>query len=469
MRDETGAVAGGPMFELPQLCRYFSELSPQPMVAVEGTTHIVRYVNDAFALLVGTRRADLIGRPFCEAVPEGEDNGCVALLDRVYFTGKSEKLVEQHHTSRTPPAYWTYAVWAMLGLDDRPLGVIIQVTAVTETAIFRKQVTQMNEALVLSSVRQHQLTATADDLNVSLKASEVEYRRLFETSEEQASVLSDLHRRKDEFLAMLSHELRNPLTPIANAAQLLRLQLDESPLQQQARAIIERQVGQMTRLIDDLMEVSRITSGRIHLQRERLDLRRIVERARESVDPLVVEHQHVLTLRLPPDPVWLNADATRLEQVLVNLLNNAAKYSDDHSHIWLGLEQEGAEAVLRVHDSGIGIAPHVLPRIFDLFTQAERTLDRSQGGLGIGLALVKELVTMHGGTVEAISALGQGSEFVVRLPIFDCRLPIADGIEGRGYQSKFGNRNSKIPPGPGGRRQRGCGSEPGTVVGGVWA
>jgi len=417
MHEQPAIAEGGTSFELPRLCRYFSEVSPQPIVAVEGTTHVVRYLNDAFECLVGTKRADMIGRPFAEAVPEGKNNGCVALLDRVYFTGKSEKLVEQHHSSRTPPTYWTYAVWAMLGLDDRPAGVVIQVTDVTETAIFRKQVTEMNQALVLSSVRQHQLTATSDDLNVSLKASEFESRRLLEISQEQAEALADLHRRKDEFLAMLSHELRNPLAPIVNAVQLLRLQKDEAPLQQSARTIIERQVGQLIRLIDDLMEVSRITTGRVQLRHERIAINGIVERAMETAQPLIEKHRHELNVSLSPEPIWLNADAARLEQVVVNLLTNAAKYTKDGGRISLTVRQGGDECVLRVKDTGIGIAPELLPKVFDLFTQAERSLDRSQGGLGIGLALVQRLVEMHGGRVEAISALGQGSEFVVRVPV----------------------------------------------------
>ena len=224
-------------------------------------------------------------------------------------------------------------------------------------------------------------------------------------------------RRKDEFLAMLSHELRNPLAPITNAVQLLRLQKNEDQLQHQARTIIERQVGQLTRLVDDLLEVSRITTGRIHLQQERIALNGIVERAVETARPLMNQRRHELTVSLPPQPIWLYADAARLEQVVVNLLTNAAKYTADGGHISLVVQQEGDEAVLRVRDTGVGIAPELLPRIFDLFTQAERSLDRSQGGLGIGLCLVQRLVEMHGGRVEVYSALGQGSEFVVRLPV----------------------------------------------------
>ncbi|MHB1425012.1 MAG: PAS domain-containing hybrid sensor histidine kinase/response regulator [Gemmataceae bacterium] len=244
-----------------------------------------------------------------------------------------------------------------------------------------------------------------------------ERSRLERKTHEQAEALADLHRRKDEFLAMLSHELRNPLAPISNAVQLLRLQRDESGLQQRARTIIERQLEQLVHLVDDLLEVSRISTGRIHLQREQLDMRIIVERGVETARPLIEQRRHALDVHLPPSPIWIDGDATRLEQVVVNLLNNAAKYTDEGGHIWLSLQQEGTEAVLQVRDSGVGIAPDLMPRIFTLFTQAERSLARSQGGLGIGLALVQRLVEMHEGRVEASSAVGKGSEFVVRLPM----------------------------------------------------
>ena len=234
--------------------------------------------------------------------------------------------------------------------------------------------------------------------------------------QEQADALADLDRRKDEFLAMLSHELRNPLAALSNAVHLLRLQKNEEPVQRQARSVIERQVAQLKHLVDDLLEISRITTGRVQLRRQRIALGGIVERAIETVQPLVEQRRHELTVSLPPQPLWLHADAARLEQVLVNLLTNAAKYTEEGGHIWVTVQQEGDEAVLQVRDTGIGIAAELLPRIFELFTQAERSLDRSQGGLGIGLCLVQRLVDLHGGTVAASSVLGQGSEFVVRLP-----------------------------------------------------
>ena len=243
-------------------------------------------------------------------------------------------------------------------------------------------------------------------------------RRLLERAEAQAESLADLHRRKDEFLAMISHELRNPLAAITNAVQILDLQKDEQPIQQKARTIIRRQAGNLVVLVNDLLEVSRILTGRIQLHQEDLDARGIVQQAVETTRPLIDLGKHELSVSLPAEPTWLYADALRLEEAIVNLLNNAAKYTPEGGHIWLSLEQEGDEIVLRVKDDGVGIAPESLPHIFELFTQAPRSLDRSQGGLGIGLAVVRKLVEMHGGTVAAQSAgLGKGSEFVLRLPV----------------------------------------------------
>jgi len=240
--------------------------------------------------------------------------------------------------------------------------------------------------------------------------------RLERKSREQAEALADLDRRKDEFLAMLSHELRNPLAPISNALHLLRLQKNEGPIQLRARGIIERQVAQLKNLIDDLLEVSRINTGRVRLRQERIVIGGVVERAVESTQAFIAQHRHELTVSLPEAPIWLHADAARLEQVVVNLLTNAAKYTDDGGRIDLRVSQESDEAVLRVRDNGVGISAELLPHVFDLFTQAERSLDRAQGGLGIGLCLVQRLVEMHGGSVSAESVVGQGSEFVVRLP-----------------------------------------------------
>ncbi len=234
----------------------------------------------------------------------------------------------------------------------------------------------------------------------------------------QAAALSDAYRRKDEFLAMISHELRNPLAPILNAVHLLRLQGDENPMQRKARSMIERQTAHLAHIVDDLLEISRIATGRVHLRISKVELNSIVNRATAAARPLIEARQHQLSASLCEQPIWLNADPVRLEQVVVNLLNNAAKYTGEGGQIWLTVRPLGGEAEIRVKDTGDGIEPALLPRIFDLFTQADKSLDRSQGGLGIGLALVRSLVEMHRGSVTAESrGLGTGSEFIVRLPV----------------------------------------------------
>jgi PAS domain S-box-containing protein len=244
-----------------------------------------------------------------------------------------------------------------------------------------------------------------------------ERSRLEKKAIEQTAELANLHRRKDEFLAMLGHELRNPLAPISNAVQLLRMQNDQSTQQLNAHAIIDRQFQQLTRLIDDLLEVSRITSGRVQLRPAWVAIHTIIDHAVNAVRPILDQRNHKVTLSVPTGPINLYADAARLQQVLVNLLMNAAKYTDEGGHIWLTVLQQGQKCVISIRDSGIGISADLLPHIFDLFTQADRSLDRSQGGLGIGLALVKHVVAMHQGTIESHSTLGQGSEFIVTLPV----------------------------------------------------
>ena len=232
-------------------------------------------------------------------------------------------------------------------------------------------------------------------------------------SEEQ---LAEANQRKDEFLAMLAHELRNPLAPILNVIQIFKQEGDGKQHLKEATGMVERALGRIVRIVDDLLDVSRITRGKIELRKERLSLQTAVQQAVESVRPLVESRKHELTVSLPPEAVWLDADPVRIEQVLVNLLNNAAKYTEPGGKIRVSAERLGNDCVLRVKDNGIGIAAELLPRIFELFVQADKSLDRAQGGLGIGLTLVKRLVEMHGGAVEAHSGgIGEGSEFVVRL------------------------------------------------------
>ncbi len=231
------------------------------------------------------------------------------------------------------------------------------------------------------------------------------------------NALRESDRRKSEFLAILAHELRNPLAPLRNGLQIIRLTGSDGAAQQ-ARLMMERQLEQMVRLIGDLLDLSRIAKGKIELRRAPIELVAAVQDAVESSQPLLKERGHELTVVLPPRPVYVDADRTRLAQVFANLLNNSARYTEPGGHVRLTVERHGSDAVVSVRDDGAGIPPEKLGAIFEMFTQVDRPLERSQGGLGIGLSLVRGLVEMHGGRVEAHSdGPGRGSEFVVRLPV----------------------------------------------------
>lgn len=249
---------------------------------------------------------------------------------------------------------------------------------------------------------------------VSWVGINLDIRRLKQVEHE----LQAADRRKDEFLATLAHELRNPLAPIRNAAHTLQMIGSPDPELQWAYQIIERQIGQMTRLIDDLLDVSRISRDKLELRKERVTLSEVIQAAVETSRPLILEAQHELILTLPSEPIYLDADLTRLAQVFLNLLNNSAKYTEKGGQITVTAECREGEVAVSVRDNGIGIAAEMLPNIFEMFTQVEKSLNRSQGGLGIGLTLVKRLVEMHGGRISAHSqGTMQGSEFVVCLPI----------------------------------------------------
>ena len=233
-----------------------------------------------------------------------------------------------------------------------------------------------------------------------------------------AADLSEADRRKNEFLAMLAHELRNPLAPISNTVRALPLAGRDTDTLRMASEMLQRQVGQMSRLVDDLLDMSRITRGKIELRKGRVELGPIVQQAVESVRGLYRSMDHELTVSLPPRPVHLEADPVRLAQVVGNLLSNAGKFTDKGGHVWLTVAEDGAQAIIRVRDNGIGIAAEHHPRLFDMFAQVDTSLERSRDGLGIGLTLVKTLVELHGGTVDVHSdGPGRGSEFTVRLPV----------------------------------------------------
>jgi PAS domain S-box-containing protein len=230
--------------------------------------------------------------------------------------------------------------------------------------------------------------------------------------------LKEADRSKNEFLATLAHELRNPLAPIRAAVKILQMKSKATPDSQSALDVIERQTRQMTRLIDDLLDVARITSNKLELRREQIELRAVLDAAVETSRPLIEQRGHKLVVRASSALILIDGDLVRLAQIISNLLNNAAKYTERGGRIWLTATRKENEAIIKVRDTGIGISAETLPNIFEMFTQADRTINGSSGGLGIGLTLVKRLVEMHGGIIQAKSAgQGKGSEFIVRVPV----------------------------------------------------
>jgi signal transduction histidine kinase len=282
-----------------------------------------------------------------------------------------------------------------------------------------EQLAKANAALQAEKTREllalntslHQVNRDMERANLALQGEVAERARA-----EQA--LKEADRHKDEFLAMLAHELRNPLAPIRNAVHLMKLKSLGDPQLQLSRDIIERQLIQLSRLVDDLLDVSRITRGKINLARRRVGLSELVARAVETVAPTIESRGHALEVVTPKRELMIYGDPMRLTQALGNVLANAAKYTDNGGHITLQARRRRRDIEITVRDTGIGIVPEVLPCIFDLFTQLDRRTGRHQGGLGIGLALVRQLVEMHGGTVSASSeGPGKGSEFLIRLPL----------------------------------------------------
>jgi PAS domain S-box-containing protein len=264
-----------------------------------------------------------------------------------------------------------------------------------------------------------------DDSGEVIGASKIvrdvtEQKRLADNLRRLAADLSDADRRKNEFLATLAHELRNPLAPMSNMLEVVKRADGDGQVVKRAHETLERQLGQMVRLVDDLLDLNRVTHDRLELRRSEVELSSVIQQAVEVARPLVDEAGHHLSVELPNEPIYLNADRARLAQVFGNLLNNSCKYTRPKGTVSLNAKRDGDEVVVTVNDNGAGIPPDKLDSIFDMFMQVDRTSDRSQGGLGIGLTLVKRLTEMHGGSIEARSAgEGQGSEFIVRLPILN--------------------------------------------------
>ncbi len=273
-----------------------------------------------------------------------------------------------------------------------------------------------SKADVFFNLFQHQLEIARqrDELHVAT----AEIARLLAESRSTAEALRDADRRKDEFLATLAHELRNPLAPIRNGLHLMLTAGDNPAIIASSRAMMERQVNQLVRLVDDLLDISRVSTGKIQLRPERMPIRTAIDAAIETSRPAIERARHHLETQYPAKEIWVVADQVRLAQVIANLLTNAAKYTPDGGRITISVGAEDGEAMIRVVDSGIGIPGDMLPRVFDLFAQIGGHLERSQGGLGIGLALARSLVEMHGGRITAESSgPGQGSTFTVRIPM----------------------------------------------------
>jgi len=295
-----------------------------------------------------------------------------------------------------------------------------------ELRALNRNLAEANERLAMANTAlQAEKTRELEALNVSLQQANAELERANAALQGEVTVrsraedaLRQADRHKDEFLAMLAHELRNPLAPIRNAVHLMRMKALQDPQMCLARDVIERQLSQLTRLVDDLLDVSRITRGKINLTRQPLKVSELIARAVETVEPIIQGRSQVLTVELPEQPPVVDGDCMRLTQAIANVLGNAAKYTDAGGSIVLQVCARARDVEIRVRDTGIGIPAEVLPKIFDLFTQLDQRMERPQSGLGIGLALVRRLVEMHGGSVSAHSeGAGRGSEFVICLPL----------------------------------------------------
>jgi signal transduction histidine kinase len=336
-----------------------------------------------------------------------------------------------------------------------------KVAVLVELYLKRRELRELNRTLALANERlaaanttlQAEKTRELETLNRVLQQANTELEKANRTLQsevaersraEQALKAADRH--KDEFLAMLAHELRNPLAPILNAVQLIRKKPLADPQLAWSREVIERQLGHLTRLVDDLLDVSRITRGKINLARETVNVSDLVARAIETVQPMIAERGHQFTLDVADGPIRVFGDPLRLTQALGNVLSNAAKYTENQGRISLVARQVDGTVEIRVRDTGIGIPPHLLPRIFDMFTQLNHHTGRPQSGLGIGLALVRKLLDMHGGTVTAFSeGDGLGSEFLITLPVIVNETVRATGVSesrANGYGASFGSNGS---------------------------
>ena len=362
--------------------------SSQDAIISKTLDSIIRTWNAGAERLFGYSAEEAVGRSILMLIPQERQNEEREILDRL---SRGER-IEHYETVRVTK-------------DGRRLDI----------------------SLTISPIRDSE----GSIIGASKVARDVTERKRAEAALQAAlEALKEADRRKDEFLALLAHELRNPLAPLRNGLEVMRLAPDDANLIARSRDMMDRQLSHMVRLVDDLLDISRISRNKMELRRSRVLLADVVGSALEIARPALDAAGHELEVSLPPEPIPLDADLTRLAQVFGNLLNNSAKYTEPGGRIWLTAMRQGDLVCVGVRDTGIGIPESALPNIFDMFSQVDRSIERSTGGLGIGLALVKGLVEMHGGTVEAASpGEGQGSTFTVKLPILKDREESAPGTQ----------------------------------------
>jgi PAS domain S-box-containing protein len=360
--------------------RTLFEQAPGFMAILRGPDHVFELTNEAYYQLVGHR--EILGKPVRSALPEVTGQGFYELLDRVYVSGQP---FVGHALS--------------IRLQREPNGPL--------------------EERFVDFLYQPIRDARGNVTGIFAEGSDVTERKQAEEELRQlAADLSQANRRQSEFLATLAHELRNPLSPIRTGLDLMRMTGDNPAAATRVREMMERQVEHLVHLVDDLLDLARISTGKIELRKARVLLKNIVLNAVETTLPEMQAKKQDFSLHVPDEPIWLDADANRMAQVIGNILTNSRKYTPDKGKISLSVRQEDGEAVIAVTDSGIGIPEDSLPDIFDMFTQVGHGIDLSQGGLGIGLSLVKRLTERHGGTVSAFSAgPGKGATFTVRIPV----------------------------------------------------
>ncbi len=386
-----------------------------------GPDGVVRAANEHAAAHLEVGRTELVGARLVDLMARRKIPGFDALLEEMTVGGvgrRDSPVTSAGRSTRVSVSLVRHA-------DGQVMGTLAILEDITPESALRRRCEDLKAELEQAQCDVVRRVADAEHAAVisrnELQAANEELQLVNGELRERLQQLDEADRmneRKNEFLAMLAHELRNPLAPLVSALHLIRERLPGEPLVRQAMQIAERQVRHQTRLLDDLLDVSRLAAGKIDLERSSVDLTAIVRQAIEAADLSIRSNAHELVLDLPPAPTFVEGDATRLEQIVWNLLSNAVKYTTSGGRIGIRLGEREGQVILMVSDSGVGIAPDVLPRIFDLFVQGDASLARSQGGLGIGLTLVRRLVELHGGSVAARSAgRGRGSEFEVRLPV----------------------------------------------------